>query len=73
VRPTFPTPLSLFVSWGQTKKGDDEEEDVGVTVILQQSVTSTFSLKYLLNFTKSAPLAKRVTLHMSDEIPMLVS
>lgn len=57
----------------QTKKGDDEEEDLGVSVVLQQSVTSTFSLKYLLNFTKSAPLAKRVSLSMSDEIPMLVS
>jgi proliferating cell nuclear antigen len=43
-----------------------------VTIVLQQSVVSTFSLKYLLNFTKSAPLAKKVTLSMSDEIPMLV-
>ena len=55
------------------KKGDEDEEDQGVTIVLQQSVVSTFSLKYLLNFTKSAPLAKKVTLSMSDEIPMLVS
>jgi hypothetical protein len=33
----------------------------------------TFSLKYLLNFAKSAPLSKNVTLNMSNEVPLLVA
>lgn len=56
----------------QAKKVE-KDEDEGVSIVLQQSVTSTFSLKYLLNFTKSAPLSSRVSLQLSDEIPMLVS
>jgi hypothetical protein len=32
----------------------------------------TFSIKYLSNFAKSTPLAERVRLHMSNEVPLLV-
>ena len=32
----------------------------------------TFSLKYLSNFAKAAPLADEVQLHMSNEVPLLV-
>lgn len=56
----------------KAKKGEDESE-VGVSIILQQHVSLTFSLKYLLNFAKSAPLAEMVTLNMSNEVPLLVS
>ncbi|KAJ9126920.1 hypothetical protein QFC24_001151 [Naganishia onofrii] len=56
----------------KTKEGEDDGE-VGVSIILQQSVSLTFSLKYLLNFAKSAPLSKYVTLNMSNEVPLLVA
>ncbi|KAJ9097779.1 hypothetical protein QFC20_006125 [Naganishia adeliensis] len=60
---------------GRAKKAKDGEDDgeVGVSIILQQSVSLTFSLKYLLNFAKSAPLSKTVTLNMSNEVPLLVA
>lgn len=41
-------------------------------IILERQVSLTFSLKYLTNFAKSAPLAREVTLHMSNDVPLLV-
>ncbi|KAI9626298.1 hypothetical protein KEM48_010550 [Puccinia striiformis f. sp. tritici PST-130] len=55
------------------KKEEEEEEDLSVSISLQQSVSLTFSIKYLSNFTKATPLAKRLTLHMSNEVPLLVA
>ncbi|KAA1108124.1 proliferating cell nuclear antigen [Puccinia graminis f. sp. tritici] len=55
------------------KKQEEEEEDLSVSISLQQSVSLTFSIKYLSNFTKATPLAKRLTLHMSNEVPLLVA
>lgn len=49
----------------------DSEEDATV-IELQQSVSMAFSIKYLVNFTKATPLASRVSLHMSSEVPLLV-
>ncbi|KWU42207.1 proliferating cell nuclear antigen, partial [Rhodotorula sp. JG-1b] len=54
------------------KKADGEKEDEGVKINLQQAVALTFSIKYLSNFAKSTPLAERVRLHMSNEVPLLV-
>ncbi|GAA6013970.1 hypothetical protein JCM10207_000189 [Rhodosporidiobolus poonsookiae] len=55
------------------KKGDsDEEKNLDVEINLQQAVSLTFSIKYLLNFAKSTPLSERVRLHMSNEVPLLV-
>lgn len=48
------------------------EDTVPVRIQLQQSVSLTFSLKYLTNFAKAAPLCKEVALHMSNEVPLLV-
>ncbi|KAL7420896.1 proliferating cell nuclear antigen [Cryptotrichosporon argae] len=48
------------------------DEDVGVSIILEKQVSLTFSLKYLTNFAKSAPLSKEVTLNMSNDVPLLV-
>ena len=48
------------------------EESVPVEIQLQQSVSLTFSLKYLSLFAKAAPLCKGVALHMSNEVPLLV-
>jgi proliferating cell nuclear antigen len=48
------------------------DEDVGVSIILEKQVSLTFSLKYLTNFAKSAPLAREVSLNMSNDVPLLV-
>ncbi|CDS82000.1 probable proliferating cell nuclear antigen [Sporisorium scitamineum] len=44
---------------------------VPVKIEMQQAVNLTFSLKYLSNFAKAAPLADEVQLHMSNEVPLL--
>lgn len=58
---------------GDKGKEKKEEDDLSVSISLQQSVSLTFSIKYLSNFTKATPLAKRLTLHMSNEVPLLVA
>ncbi|KAH8549012.1 proliferating cell nuclear antigen [Umbelopsis sp. PMI_123] len=49
-----------------------DNEDDATVIELQQSVSLTFSLKYLANFTKATPLSTRVTLSMSNDVPLLV-
>lgn len=53
-------------------KATGPKEDPGVTIILEKQVSLTFSLKYLSNFAKSAPLADEVSLNMSNDVPLLV-
>ncbi|RSH87096.1 proliferating cell nuclear antigen [Saitozyma podzolica] len=53
-------------------KAVSSDEDVGVSIILEKQVSLTFSLKYLSNFAKSAPLAREVSLNMSNDVPLLV-
>jgi len=55
------------------KSADEGDEDKGVKIIMSQQVNLTFSLKYLQNFAKSSSLCNRVTLSMSNEVPLLVS
>jgi len=70
----FPLPrLIIDPDARQAKPAADAEEDNGVHIILQQAVSLTFSLKYLQNFAKSAPLASHVVLNMSNEVPLLVA
>ncbi|BGP24168.1 proliferating cell nuclear antigen [Rhodotorula toruloides] len=57
---------------GKKAKSGDEEKSMDVRINLQQAVALTFSIKYLSNFAKSTPLAERVHLHMSNEVPLLV-
>ncbi|WWC92501.1 proliferating cell nuclear antigen (pcna) [Kwoniella dendrophila CBS 6074] len=57
----------------KAKKDDSAGTDeIGVSIILEKQVSLTFSLKYLTNFAKSAPLAREVSLHMSNDVPLLV-
>ncbi|KAL9708721.1 proliferating cell nuclear antigen [Leucoagaricus gongylophorus] len=56
----------------KTKKPEDED-DQAVNIEMNQHVSLTFSLKYLVNFSKSASLAVRVQLMMSNDVPLLVS
>ncbi|KAK7036724.1 proliferating cell nuclear antigen [Paramarasmius palmivorus] len=56
------------------KKKDDEEDDSEpVTIQMNSHVSLTFSLKYLVNFSKSASLTNKVELFMSNDVPLLVS
>lgn len=57
---------------GSKKAKAASDEDVGVSIILEKQVSLTFSLKYLSNFAKSAPLAREVSLNMSNDVPLLV-
>lgn len=62
---------------GKTKKarkgGEDDAEAQGVQILMSQQVTLTFSIKYLLNFAKSSNLCSRVTLSLSNDVPLMVS
>jgi len=57
----------------KAKKDDDDDEDEGVIIAMSQHVSLTFSLKYLANFSKSGTLSNRVSLSMSNDVPLLVS
>ncbi|KAF9442538.1 proliferating cell nuclear antigen [Macrolepiota fuliginosa MF-IS2] len=57
----------------KTKKAEKNEDDDSVVVDMNQHVSLTFSLKYLVNFSKSSSLAKRVQLMMSSDVPLLVA
>jgi len=61
----------------KSKKGksteDDDEGIDGVVIEMNQHVSLTFSLKYLVNFSKSASLSSKVQLMMSNDVPLLVS
>nr|VWO95419.1 G protein alpha subunit [Ganoderma boninense] len=52
---------------------DDDDDFDGVRIEMNQAVTLTFSLKYLVNFSKSSSLCKKVQLMMSNDVPLLVS
>ncbi|KAI8334982.1 proliferating cell nuclear antigen [Chlamydoabsidia padenii] len=52
--------------------GSVDSEDDSTVIELQSSVSMTFSIKYLVNFTKATPLSSRVSLSLSNEVPLLV-
>ncbi|KIK61540.1 hypothetical protein GYMLUDRAFT_73051 [Collybiopsis luxurians FD-317 M1] len=74
-----PTKKAKTASSSKSKKGksraDSDEEDEGDAVVIQMNshVSLTFSLKYLVNFSKSSNLVKKVELYMSNDVPLLVS
>ncbi|KAG6907678.1 hypothetical protein DXG01_007781 [Tephrocybe rancida] len=58
---------------GKETEDSDEEEEEGVRIEMNAHVSLTFSLKYLVNFSKSASLSSRVQFMMSNDVPLLVS
>jgi len=55
------------------KPYDDPDTDSnGVSIELSTPVTLSFSLKYLVNFTKATPLSGKVTLRLLESMPILV-
>ncbi|KAG8215723.1 proliferating cell nuclear antigen [Butyriboletus roseoflavus] len=55
------------------KKSEEVPSDGGVFIEMNQHVSLTFSLKYLVNFSKSSSLSNTVQLMMSNDVPLLVS
>ena len=61
---------------------DNEDEDIGnvddnniddkVVISLEETVTQTFSLRYLNNFTKATSLCDQVHLRMGNDVPLEV-
>jgi hypothetical protein len=56
----------------KVKKSDETPTDGGVLIEMNQHVSLTFSLKYLVNFSKSSALSNTVQLMMSNDVPLLV-
>ncbi|KAI0259437.1 proliferating cell nuclear antigen, N-terminal domain-containing protein [Gloeopeniophorella convolvens] len=59
----------------KAKKGEDSIEggSGGVHIEMTQHVNLTFSLKYLVNFSKSSSLSDTVQLMLKNDVPLLVS
>ncbi|KAF8876973.1 proliferating cell nuclear antigen, N-terminal domain-containing protein [Gymnopilus junonius] len=55
------------------KATEEDESATDVIIEMNQHVCLTFSLKYLVNFSKSATLSNKVQLMMSNDVPLLVS
>merc|ERR1711862_706191 len=52
------------------REGDKPEDKVSLTV--HEPVTATFALRYLVNFSKAAPLCAAVELGLGPDAPLLV-
>ncbi|KAH8818687.1 proliferating cell nuclear antigen, N-terminal domain-containing protein [Flagelloscypha sp. PMI_526] len=58
----------------KSKKSDDDDGEFNeVKIAMNSHVALTFSLKYLVNFSKSQSLSKKVALKMSNDVPLLVA
>ncbi|KAJ3327533.1 proliferating cell nuclear antigen, partial [Blyttiomyces sp. JEL0837] len=60
---------SVFIKNGSSI---DDDEDSTTTINLTSPVSCTYSLKYLINFTKATPLSNSVILSLTNEVPILV-
>ena len=49
-----------------------DNEESKITFEVSESVTSTFSMKYMLNFAKASGLSDRVRLSLSEGVPIIV-
>ncbi|KAI0030867.1 proliferating cell nuclear antigen, N-terminal domain-containing protein [Vararia minispora EC-137] len=58
----------------RARKSDDDDGPVsGVSITMTAHVALTFSLKYLVNFSKSTSLSDTVQLMLRNDVPLLVS
>lgn len=57
------------VRLSQTAAADSDES---VTIELNEPVSVTFAIKYLVNFCKAAPLSNKVRLSLSNDVPIVV-
>merc|ERR1719281_1385507 len=54
------------------KPRDAEKPEDKVTLTVQEPVSATFALRYLVNFGKAAPLCGTVELGLGPDAPLLV-
>jgi proliferating cell nuclear antigen len=54
------------------QQNDQDSDKKNVSIELNNPVSLTFSLKYLVNFTKATGLSAQVRVCLSDEVPLLV-
>merc|ERR1711939_1264906 len=54
------------------KPREAEKPDDKVTLTVQEPVSATFALRYLVNFSKAAPLCGQVELGLGPDAPLLV-
>merc|ERR1712137_1539265 len=54
------------------KPRESEKPEERVTLTVQEPVTATFALRYLVNFSKAAPLCGSVELGLGPDAPLLV-
>lgn len=52
----------------QSNSFDKPEENVSIS--MQEALTQTFALKYLIQFTRATPLCSQVTLSLSADVPL---
>jgi proliferating cell nuclear antigen len=50
---------------------DEDDEDCGTIITMNQATSVVLSLKYLQNFTKATSLSNQVTLGLSSSVPIL--
>merc|ERR1712050_620688 len=54
------------------KPRESEKPEERVTLTVHEPVTATFALRYLVNFSKAAPLCGSVELGLGPDAPLLV-
>merc|ERR1719230_2301444 len=54
------------------KPREAEKPEDKVTLTVHEDVTATFALRYLVNFSKAAPLSGQVELGLGSDSPLLV-
>jgi len=54
------------------KPREAEKPEDRVTLTVQESVTATFALRYLVTFAKAAPLSSTVELGLGPDSPLMV-
>lgn len=54
------------------KRQNDTADENAVQIDMEEPITQQFALRYLNNFAKSAVLSPKVTLSMSEEVPLQV-
>ncbi|KNZ76468.1 Proliferating cell nuclear antigen [Termitomyces sp. J132] len=56
----------------KSKKEEEDKKEQGICIEMNLHILLTFSLRYLINFLKSASLSSCVHFMMSNEVPLLI-
>lgn len=65
-------PTKNGASAKKPRKSEHNPSEGGVMIEMNQHVSLTFSLKYLVNFSKSSSVSDTVQVMMSNDVPLLV-